>query len=90
VSLSEPAAWTKAREQRMQSTYPQLQVASPGDVMSVDAFKVAQGQAPTSFSKAVLDLANFAAQQQGGSSPDPAAAAQPAGLDLTGKPTKGY
>jgi hypothetical protein len=73
MPMGEPVAWTQARDQRLQSQYPQFQVGSPTDVLNVDAFNIAQGGAPSQFSQDVMRLANFAASQM-----KPSASTQPA------------
>lgn len=74
MAMSEPPAWTAARNERMQAQFPQLAVASPRDILDVDAYNIARGHPPTAFSMRAMQIANYAAQQLPSSPAGPAPA----------------
>lgn len=63
-ALSEPPAWTTARSQRLQQQWQQMQVATPNEIMAVDAFNAQTGQPVTPWSQAVMRLGVYAAQER--------------------------
>ena len=61
--LSEPRAWTLARQERMKQVYPELglQSATPDSVLGTDSMRIAGGQMPSKFTQSTVHLANHAA-----------------------------
>ena len=63
MAMSEPPAWTQARDERMQQQYFQLKYTDPSMLMKFDNYQLNNGAAPSDFSQNVMRLANYATRE---------------------------
>ena len=56
AGFGEPQDWTAARKQRMESAYPELAANTPDEVLGIDSFAHARGDAPTAFTSTIVSM----------------------------------
>ena len=54
--VGEPREWRRQREQLQRDLWPELQHASPSEIVRIDALRVAEGRPLTSFGAAVEQM----------------------------------
>ena len=64
MSMSEPPAWTRARQQRLAAQFPEFTVGDADSVIGTDGYRSVRGEPVSSFSQAVMRLALAAAEER--------------------------
>ena len=65
AGFGEPQDWTAARKQRMESAYPELAANTPDEVLGIDSFAHASGDAPTAFTSTIVSMLSQALDGNG-------------------------